>query len=413
MYRSRFKKIHLTDVQCLKMSNSEDGSKSLRMPVEFTKTSALVNQLLPRKNLKRTFSEQEINLCSYQHTGTVSSGSFVSRPLQNVLDLEASTLAGSEISQSFRKSSQLFSDNVTDLLPQGISKVSTTEGFISARQYMNPTHHLCSDDGARKTSRDESALEKLGTSLSPMRKRGKKTVYQRNNLDQYFKKLPLPNDSSSSSHQIPGGQRIEDDVAVPQNSPRRTIMRSPISKVPGTNSLYYSPNSSSCLRNSTSDLKTGETLSAKKSLWGEDGDFELAIPNCTKSSGMCSTGKKLRLGDKSSSSGDSSSVSGKPSHRGRKKVPKPSVPIDVAECKFGLFGFSDSELIELAIDTDFEDENVTCGIDYFSRLPLDIVENILCRLPFLDLHLNVNRVCTFWNDIIRSPLVRYLHSFHF
>lgn len=37
-----------------------------------------------------------------------------------------------------------------------------------------------------------------------------------------------------------------------------------------------------------------------------------------------------------------------------------------------------------------------------SDLPHEVVENILCRLPLMDLYLNVNRVCTYWNDLISN-----------
>ena len=42
----------------------------------------------------------------------------------------------------------------------------------------------------------------------------------------------------------------------------------------------------------------------------------------------------------------------------------------------------------------------------FEKLPADVVENIFCSLPMLDLCLSVNRVCLTWNDIISNPKVR-------
>lgn len=55
------------------------------------------------------------------------------------------------------------------------------------------------------------------------------------------------------------------------------------------------------------------------------------------------------------------------------------------------------ECIDLGDDDDDGDLN------YFSKLPVEVIENILCRLPTPDLLLNVSLVCLQWNDIITAP----------
>ena len=67
-------------------------------------------------------------------------------------------------------------------------------------------------------------------------------------------------------------------------------------------------------------------------------------------------------------------------------------------CTFGLLG---EETIELSSD---EEEDI-CWFDY---LPVEVMENILCRLPLMDLCLNVNTVCKRWNDIISNEKVSLL-----
>ncbi|PVD25065.1 hypothetical protein C0Q70_15563 [Pomacea canaliculata] len=47
------------------------------------------------------------------------------------------------------------------------------------------------------------------------------------------------------------------------------------------------------------------------------------------------------------------------------------------------------------------------AVNYFQQLPLDVVENIFCRLPMLDLLLNTNRVCLYWNDVISNSKFIY------
>ena len=59
--------------------------------------------------------------------------------------------------------------------------------------------------------------------------------------------------------------------------------------------------------------------------------------------------------------------------------------------KYGLLGSG-----TVAIDDE---------IDYFSLLPLEVIENIFCRLPLMDLCLNLTRVCSDWNSIISEEKV--------
>ena len=67
--------------------------------------------------------------------------------------------------------------------------------------------------------------------------------------------------------------------------------------------------------------------------------------------------------------------------------------------KYGLLGLGLEESIDWRDDEDIDDRN------YFSLLPVEVVENILCRLPTSDLLMNVCLVCSQWNDIITSEWV--------
>ena len=42
-------------------------------------------------------------------------------------------------------------------------------------------------------------------------------------------------------------------------------------------------------------------------------------------------------------------------------------------------------------------------INFFDRLPDEVLQHIFCHLPLLDVLLNSNRVCTRWNNIISNP----------
>jgi len=74
---------------------------------------------------------------------------------------------------------------------------------------------------------------------------------------------------------------------------------------------------------------------------------------------------------------------------------------------FGMFGLTAQDLEDMKNDDDenYWDDGAVQKVNYFERLPSDIVENILCRLPFVDLCLNVNHVCLAWNDLISTKEV--------
>ncbi len=77
-----------------------------------------------------------------------------------------------------------------------------------------------------------------------------------------------------------------------------------------------------------------------------------------------------------------------------KDMPVPSTSRSVVGDKYGLLGQGGGGA---------QREEM---INYFDSLPMEVTENILCRLPLMDLLLNVNRVCGQWKDIISGARVR-------
>ena len=60
----------------------------------------------------------------------------------------------------------------------------------------------------------------------------------------------------------------------------------------------------------------------------------------------------------------------------------------------------------LGVDDTFEDSDKDCEPEcHFSRLPLEIIENIFCHLSLIDLLLGVSCVCVTWQQIISNPKV--------
>ncbi|XP_028410868.1 F-box DNA helicase 1-like [Dendronephthya gigantea] len=66
---------------------------------------------------------------------------------------------------------------------------------------------------------------------------------------------------------------------------------------------------------------------------------------------------------------------------------------------FGLFGISSSDEEELGLCFDEEMQNYQLK-SYFDKLPDEILENIFCQLPLVDLLMNLSLVCKRWHRII-------------
>jgi hypothetical protein len=50
-------------------------------------------------------------------------------------------------------------------------------------------------------------------------------------------------------------------------------------------------------------------------------------------------------------------------------------------------------------------------INYFDKLPDELLQKIFCQLPILDLCLNCNRVCVRWNEVISQEKVKFCNEF--
>lgn len=67
---------------------------------------------------------------------------------------------------------------------------------------------------------------------------------------------------------------------------------------------------------------------------------------------------------------------------------------EITDSKFGLLGHQPQE-----------------KINYFDKIPDELLQKIFCQLPIMDLCLNCNRVCIRWNEVISQEKVNFLMSF--
>jgi len=409
-------------VKCDEMSNTVDGTKSLREPLSASAKDRAPRGLIPHqscKSRKRNFELSE---------------RFNPNAIDDVDVPDTDGRGHEELDEmSFGDNSS----NNKSLLPE------FSVGFISAQKYMNPTLTSLGDSLPQSDSAVSSQPIHSSVLVSKVGQKpnSKHVVTQKNSLDRYFKPVYTSNASTAESvsntrsHAAGSTERVADCSLTPENSPRKSVLMSPIAKLPGSDTIYYSPQLSqkSSSRDSNSIMSSQGSSSVSKNmtkshksctpasaLFGRDDDLDFEasfdytwmtnpVEKCKFPEQLGRPPKKKsapeavlsKMCGTSELSFDSAFVN---SSTASTLQQQSAVPPNMSEENFGLFGFSNNTLLALDSDTDFEEDT----IDYFSRLPPEVVSNILCRLPFTDLCLNVNRVCLSWKNIIESDNVSYI-----
>ncbi|OWF35307.1 F-box only protein 18 [Mizuhopecten yessoensis] len=222
--------------------------------------------------------------------------------------------------------------------------------------------------------------------------------------DAYVTTVPVPMEGSDNSSQ----KSSQDDAYVYGTT---VSSYTPVKKIEGSSVMFTSdnesPNFRSCQKSSPASCSSGysptkcslkeykENAAVKKLFAGQ----KTLVDNPT-----LKPGKSL-----SGSSGSNRFNSPKKSVY-LKKEPKTDQLI-----RMGVesISSSDDECMSQALDSATTNTFGLLGngtvckmaeekIDYFSRLPPEVMQHIFCHLPMLDLCLNSNRVCKRWNEIISS-----------
>jgi len=427
------KLVHMDVVQCAEMSNTVDGTKCLREPLStYTQDSKSSHGLIPRPSRNHIKSCNE----SFQVPGI----SYFNHDCVGVDTSETDRYTQEEWTQMGfgDKHSDGHSDSVNE-----IAEPKCSVEFVSARKYMNPTFSLLDDPVPQNDSVAAVASIRPTHGSAPVSKVSRKpnsrhVTIQKNSLDRYFKPVPSSKPDAAQgvfethSYTASSTEHIASCSSTPENSPRKSVLLSPIKKLPGSDTIYYSPQLS---RSSTSrdSITSSEGLSSAGNMSkshqvaasasashndddDDDLDFEASFDYIwkTKRKSTKQTGQPSKK--KATPSAETSRISKQSFDSGC--IQTDSVTADTLQRydavspnmsaeNFGLFGFSNNTLLALDSDTDFEED----AVDYFSTLPPEVVSNILCRLPFTDLCLNVNRVCVSWKNIIDADSVSYVIIF--
>lgn len=391
--------MHLDAAMCAEMSNTVNGSRCLREPMSSsTRDSKIPRGLVPRLSYKCNQSFQMSGISEF-----------------NCDDVDPSDTGGCE---HVELTEMGLSDTVVvneSMQPQ------CSVDFVSAKQYMNPTFNLLNNPVLPQN--DVSPSKTYGKATRrPHTKRVATT--QKNSLDRYFKPVYTCKTNSVISQSHNAADSVEHSVdcsSTPEHSPRKSVLLSPLAKLPGSNNIYYSsPESkSSSSAGSASVSDSRKSCASALAFYDDDDDldFEASFDKSWKTNPRTkrkSAKQTSRASKKTATcvsrtdkiSRESDDIGCVPNSLTIASVLQQNCDVlsDMSAENYGLFGFSNNTLLALDSDTDFEEDTT----DYFSLLPPEVVSNILCRLPFSDLCLNVNQVCLSWKNIIDSDEVSYL-----
>ena len=127
------------------------------------------------------------------------------------------------------------------------------------------------------------------------------------------------------------------------------------------------------------------------------GPVKLESTSCSADSQTSSSSDWSSAKSSSSSSSSSVSTTCKSSRQNKKQS-------SASSTNYGLVGGDITE-------SDDESEDFNYSGTEFSQLPVEIMENIFCQLPIVDLMLNCVLVCRQWNNVIsRDSVIETLHQ---
>ncbi|XP_060587800.1 F-box DNA helicase 1-like, partial [Ruditapes philippinarum] len=281
--------------------------------------------------------------------------------------------------------------NKKEIMQFNTVTVNSSQGFVSASKMYDINHKQNVQSVVKPKNNIDMFLQR-----SQSEKKGKiKQIPNQGSL-RSFVSSSTPSAPSCSHH---SSKKTKEETSVnAQESPSRTVMYSPIKKLSPKDSM-------SCIYISDDSPCSSQEFSSQKSNMSENPVIKQLFQAAKDFDPKVKT-------------------------KGKKSKPVSSPFLNASKNEGAKYFESDSFDINTAFDSDMDDsssvdsknsiseskrkktESDTYGllgtgsypkeekINYFERLPPEVLENIFCQLPLLDLCLNSNRVCLQWNDII-------------
>lgn len=361
------KKIHMTEPQCFSYSRSEEGKSALSDPKDMSKTASrnIDYRLLPvdrPRKRKRT--------CSIEN---------------------ASLQAGTEKS----------------LQPSCVQAMLGPEGFTTASDMYNIVKKQAV---VHSPSTVSSAASTIRSETKPKVNKKSSLINQTSIMD--FMKARSSQEKAENGDII-SESFINADHKEIDRRPKRTVMYSPIKKVGGA--IYISDSPSSSPSSSQGSVQSAQSSlqdnAVVKQLFAAQKHID-SLPKNKKPSQMRSATKSKYLDKRQILSKSESVIVNDQENDSFDMNLAFDSDHDVDDmCDSTCTSISrmnnssDKDKYGLLGSGSFPSELDKTGVNFFEMLPPEVLENIFCQLPMLDLCLNSNRVCSAWNDIIANEKV--------
>ena len=288
--------------------------------------------------------------------------------------------------------------------------VSLSQGFVSASNMYNIVKQNSSNGTSNILNRPD--FPKLMNQSAAKRSKTPKQIHNQGSMLNFVSVKPSPiKDAKAATSAL-----VDDDSVDSLNKPHTTKMYSPIKKLGNdsdSNSCIYISDSSPA--GSPSSSLGSQTLSQTNKIADNPAVKKLFEAQKTLDLKSKDNGKRKKLKPMPSPFVNSKEIESI-KHEATKFFEGDSFDIDAAfgsdmdssDIKYG--GTTDktkeksSDKYGLLGSGSYSKEDSE-KINYFEMLPHEVLENIFCQLPLLDLCLNSNRVCMQWNNIIADEKV--------
>ena len=444
------RRIHLDVMESVALSQSREGSASLRQPIERKHPATGSNQGLEPRYRGRTRSrfcpprrvnsqpqEEEVSASSSQKVQGAD-GSCVLNSNKETCSNSPLVLKSQNDSNPFGwESDELEKEMVEQSSDQSIHLLSTLGGFTSAAG-MQQNSATCSFSSVT------SSPAKNNWTRTGSNSRRQKQMVKDANQSSITSFMSSSLTSASCSTSASGSCNVKNqwsNLSSERKNPFGALSSHPAEKIQdGSPSKMYSPikkvsenvytisdeDSPSCSPGIAPGNNSARAAQAK-SVPGAKTPFSPPSTQTSSAVRRSSTSLKQASGrGKRCNSSSRKATSAGGTYRGKKAKSQTDcrqrtmssmmlltgVDFDEADDKDFLAVSAPVAPVRLEVEVGrtyglLNDSKVTVTRENcFEKLPADVVENIFCSLPMLDLCLSVNRVCLTWNDIISNPKVR-------
>ena len=376
---TRKKKIHMNEAECFNYVQSDEGASALSEPKDLSKsvTRDPNYRLMPVDRTRKRKRKGSFDSPADKPDDTNNPKTHGFMP--DILG-----------SQGFRSASDMYNiakkTNVYD-----IAKKTKSVPFQSTSSVGFKNKGI---DGA-KPKLNKSSLLANQTSITS-----------------FMKASPVKTGDETSHTDVGNNKSLDTSLHVAvESKSKRTVMYSPIKQIQGPIYISDSPSSSpsssqgSSVSSQPSSLRDNAVV---KQLFNAQKHLD-TLPKNKKPSQLRSGTSKTKFIDRKQPVAKSESVASANDFENDSfdmnlvfgSDMEDTLDSSVSQKKKGAKG----DKYGLLGSGSYPSEPDKSGVNYFERLPPEVLENIFCQLPMLDLCLNSNRVCLAWNDIIANEKV--------